>query len=152
MKRAFAAGFAIAAVVMLAAAPGFARPGRGWNNCRGGGWAGQAYGQQTGSANQETLSGVVSSLDKATPMRGRGAGVHFTLKTDVGPVVVLLGPDWFLEKSATKLATGDTVEIKGSRMNYRNEQAVAATQVKRGSDLLVLRYDNGVPLWAGWRR
>jgi len=67
-------------------------------------------------------------------------------------VVVLLGPDWFLEKSATKLATGDTVEIKGSRMNYRNEQAVAATQVKRGSDLLVLRYDNGVPLWAGWRR
>lgn len=152
MKRAFAAGLAIAAVVMLAASPGFARPGRGWNNCRGEGWAGPAYRQQTSTAPQETISGVVTSLDKATSMRGRGAGIHLTLKTASGNVAVMLGPDWFLEKSSTKLVAGDTVEVRGTRVTSWDRPALVAAQVRRGNDILVLRDDKGVPGWAGWRR
>lgn len=157
MNRGIALGFAVAAMVVFTATATLARPGRGWNDCsdnnwRGGRRAAPGYQRQRDPVALENVSGVVTSVDKTASRRGRNSGVHLTLKTDSGNVAVLLGPDWFVEKSSTKLAAGDAVEVTGSRVTSWDRPAIVATQVRKGNDILVLRDDKGIPNWAGWRR
>lgn len=57
-----------------------------------------------------------------------------------------------LERSSTKLAVGDAVEVKGSRVTSWGRPAIVAVRVRRGNDILVLRDDRAIPNWAGWRR
>jgi len=35
---------------------------------------------------------------------------------------------------------------------FAGKPAIIAGEIKKGGNVLVLRDDNGVPVWAGWRR
>jgi hypothetical protein len=129
----------------------FAAP---WQNWRGsGGWGmGGAYQRMYNPATVETISGEITAIDKVTPMKGMSYGIHLTVKTDKETVSVMLGPGWYIERLDTKLAKGDMVEVKGSRITYEGKPAIVAAEVKKGDAVLKLRDDNGIPVWAGWRR
>lgn len=129
----------------------FAAP---WQQWRGsGGWGmGGAYQRVYNPATVETISGVITAIDKVTPMKGMSYGIHLTVKTDKESVSVMLGPGWYIERLDTKLAKGDKVEVKGSRITYEGKPAIVAAEVKKGDAVLKLRDDNGIPVWAGWRR
>jgi hypothetical protein len=129
----------------------FAAP---WQQWRGsGGWGmGGAYQRMYNPATVETISGKITAINEVTPMKGMSYGIHLTVKTDKGPVSVMLGPAWYIERLDTKLAKGDMVEVKGSRISYEGKPAIVAAEVKKGDAVLKLRDDNGVPAWAGWRR
>jgi len=99
----------------------------------------------------ETLSGGVVSLDKITPAKGMSYGVHLTLKTDKETISVHLGPAWYIEKQDTKIKPGDKVEVKGSRIIYQEKPVIIAAELKKGNEVLNLRDENGLPLWAGRR-
>ena len=96
-----------------------------------------------------TVSGVVESTDTVAAERGMGYGVHLKLKTDKETVSVHLGPGWFMEKQETKIIVGDTIEVKGSRLTMENAPVIIAAEVRKGSSILKLRDENGVPVWAG---
>jgi hypothetical protein len=100
----------------------------------------------------ETVSGEVMSVQQMTPMKGMGPGVHLTLKTDKETVDVHLGPAWYIERQDIKIAAGDKIEVKGSRITYQGKPAVIAAEIHKGNEVLMLRDDNGIPMWAGWRR
>jgi hypothetical protein len=51
-----------------------------------------------------------------------------------------------------KIAAGDKIEVKGSRISFGGKPAIIAAEVRKGSAALMLRDPNGVPAWAGWRR
>jgi len=85
-------------------------------------------------------------------MRGMGAGVHLTLKTDKETISVHLGPSWFIERLDARIEKGDTIEVKGARVTVGGKPAIIAVEMKKGDSLLKLRDDAGVPAWAGWRR
>jgi hypothetical protein len=85
-------------------------------------------------------------------MKGMGQGVHMTVKTATETLSVHLGPAWYLENQDVKLEPKQTVEVKGSRIDFRGKPAIIAAELHKGDEVLKLRDDQGYPLWAGWRR
>jgi len=137
----------MAVLFLLVAATAYAAPGRG------GGWGmGSSYQRMYNPATVETVTGTVQSVQKTTPMRGMQYGIHLIVKTDKETIPVHLGPGWFIEKQDQQIAKGDSVEVKGSRATVGGKPVIIAAEVKKGDEVLKLRDENGVPVWAGWRR
>lgn len=147
MKRtSWLVGVGLIAFLFLAAAA-MAQPGRGpgW-----GGWGpGEPYGRLYNPATVETLSGEVTKVDRFTPGRGIGYGVHLMLKTASETIDVHLGPTWYVEQQGLTFAAGDKLKVTGSRITYRGKPAIIAGEVKKGDQVLKLRDAQGVPAWAG---
>jgi hypothetical protein len=153
MKKFVLAG--LAAAVVASASIAFAQPYAGQGGyCREGG-RGPGAGRMYDSSKETTLTGTVASVEQITA-RGRmqqGQGVVLNLKTGEETVFVHLGPQWYLDKQAgMKIAAGDTIEIKGAKTVRRGEEVILAAEVKKGSEVLKLRDENGYPVWAGWKR
>ncbi len=140
-----------ALLVVVSAATVFAAPGKGGGGS--GGWGmGGSYQRMYNPATVETVTGTVESVEKVTPMTGMRYGIHLMLTTGKETIPVHLGPGWFIERLDTKIVKGDTVEVKGSRVMVAGKPAIIAAEVKKGGETLKLRDENGVPVWAGWRR
>ena len=141
----------IAVSLLMVASIAFAGPWQGWRGS--GGWGmGSQYNRMYNPATVETLSGAVEAVDKVTLMKGMNSGIHVVLKTDKETISVHLGPEWYVERLDTKIQQGDTIEVKGSRVTFAGKPAIIAAEVKKGDSVLVLRDNNGVPAWAGWRK
>ena len=119
---------------------------------RGQGGGGRGAGRMYDSKTVESVTGEVVSVEKLTSTNGMGAGVHLQLKTEKELVSIHLGPAWFIEKQDLKIAPKDKIEVKGSRVMFDGKPAIIAAEVKKGEHVLKLRDENGVPVWAGWRR
>jgi hypothetical protein len=143
MKKLFLLTAALAA--LLLASPGESLAQRAMMGSYGG-----KYEPQT----VETVSGEVISVDQIAYGRGRYHGIHVLLRTAQGELSVHLGPSWFVDRQAMKIAPHDTIEVTGSRVTYDGKPALIAAQVRKGSQSLRLRTADGVPLWrgAGMRR
>ena len=125
-----------------------------WKGYRGsGGWGmGSMYQRMYNPATVETLKGTVEAVDKVMPMKGMYYGIHLLLKTDKETVSVHLGPGWYIERLDTKIEKGDRIEVKGSRATMMGKPVIIAAEVKKGESVLKLRDENGIPVWAGWKR
>ncbi len=132
-------------------AESFAQPmmkGRGSS-----GWGmGSQYGRIYDPKTVGTISGVVEKIEKITPMKGMSYGVHILVKTEKETIDIHLGPGWYIENQDVKIMPGDKVEVTGSRITFQDKPAIIAAEVKKGDEVLKLRDENGVPVWAGWRR
>lgn len=100
----------------------------------------------------EMITGEVVSVDRITPIKGMSYGVHILVKTDKETISVHLGPGWYIGNQDIKIARGDKIEVKGSRITFEGKPALIAAEVKKGDEVLTLRDANGVPVWSGWRR
>ncbi len=85
-------------------------------------------------------------------MRGMSHGVHLLVKLDKGEISVHLGPAWYIENQDVKIAAGDKVEIKGSKVSIGGKPILIAEELKKGDEVLRLRSADGVPFWSGWKR
>lgn len=155
MRRAFGAGTAIAFLAIAAVA--MAQPWQGWKNC--GGWCSNkeggagGYGRVYDTARIETVSGEVTAVEQITPRRGMGQGIGLKLKTATATLFVHLGPQWYIERQGElPIKAGDAVEVKGVKAVRMGEDIFIAGEVKKGSEVLKLRDEQGIPMWAGWRR
>ncbi len=136
---------------LLLSGSAFAQPGMKWRG--GGGWgAGGSYGRMYDPNTVQTISGEVVKVDKITPMKGMSYGVHLLVRTDSEDISVHLGPAWYIENQDVKIVSGDKVEIRGSKVTFKGKPALIAAEVKKGDEVLSLRDENGVPLWAGWKK
>jgi hypothetical protein len=99
----------------------------------------------------ETIEGKVVSIEKTSPPKNQGYGVHLMLKTDKETVSVHLGPVRYIDKQTPKIETDDTITVTGSRVTVDGKPAIIAAQVKKGNETLKLRDDNGVPVWSRGR-
>lgn len=97
-----------------------------------------------------TISGDVKSVQRVTPESGKSYDVYLIVQTTDAPMEVYLGPGWYIDSRDIKIREGDTVEVKGSKVNYKGEPSIIAAVVTRGADVLVLRdTSNGTPAWVG---
>jgi len=120
---------------------------------RGGGWQpGTPYARLYNPQTVEKISGVVLSVDNITPMKGMSYGIHIVVKTDKETISVHLGPAWYINNQDVKIAAGDKVEVKGSRVTFDGKPVLIAAEVQKGDEVLTLRDANGFPVWSGWRR
>lgn len=100
----------------------------------------------------ETIQGKVLSVEKTTPAKSRGYGVHLMLQTDKETIPVHLGPASYIDKQTPRIETSDTITVIGSRVTVDGKPAIVAAQIKKGNEVLKLRDDNGVPVWSRGRR
>jgi hypothetical protein len=141
----------ISVLSFLFAVESFAQRGMKWQGS--GNWgAGTEYGRLYNSQSMETISGEVASVDTITPIKGMSSGVHLMGKTDKETISVHLGPAWYIQRQDMKIVPGDKVEIAGSRISFQGQPAIIAAEVKKGTEILKLRDENGFPVWSGWRR
>ena len=74
------------------------------------------------------------------------------MKTDRETLPVHLGPRWFLDNQDVMIEKGDQLKVKGSLITFEDKPALIAAKIEKGDDILQLRDDDGLPVWAGWRR
>jgi hypothetical protein len=128
-----------------------AEGGMAWKG--GGGWGpGTSYARMYSPQSIETVTGEVLSVERITPVKGMSYGIHIMVKTDRETISIHLGPAWYIENQDVKIAPGDRVEVKGSRITFEGKPALIAAEVKNGDQVLTLRDADGFPLWSGWRR
>lgn len=152
MKRIVVAFVVLSVVILGLSAGSFAQ--RGAMKWKGsGGWGqGTPYNRMYDPAKVETVSGTVESIGTAVPMKGMYAAATLTLKTEKETIAVHLGPEWYIGRLDTKIAKGDAIEIKGSRVTFAGKPVIIAAEVKKNDNVLVLRDNMGIPAWSGWRR
>ena len=116
-------------------------------------WGRGRYSRRYDLSNIETLEGEVVSVDSYTSRRGVSQGVHLLVNTGKETVEIHLGPSWYLEERDFEFVPEDKIAITGSRININGEPAIIASQIKKGNATLILRDENGFPLWRGrgWR-
>ena len=89
----------------------------------------------------ETIKGQVLSVDSV------GNGVSLQVKTDEETIPVHLAPAWYIENQDIEINPNETVEIKGSRINFNGETAILAAQITSRDTIFQLRDENGFSLW-----
>lgn len=124
--------------------------GQEWHGS--GGWGHHSqYGRMYDANNLATVRGEVVSVNQFTPREGMSGGMHLQLQTNRETVDVHLGPAWYLQNQDVQIQPNDTIEVTGSRMNFNGQSAMMAASVQKGDMTLMLRNENGVPMWHGWR-
>jgi hypothetical protein len=98
----------------------------------------------------ETLDGKIESLETVTASRmDIPARVLLKLKTNQEIVTVYLGPKGYLEKQKAKLAPGDYIQIKGSRITLDNKPVILPNTITKGGEVLQFWDEQGSPRWRG---
>jgi len=135
-------------LVLLMAAFAWAQPGGSGPGMGGrgpGSGMGMGMGMHYDPKTVETIQGEVTQVQE---MPGMAAGVHVQVKTAKETWMVILGPASYLEQQKVKIAVGDKVEIKGSRVQHPQMALLIAGELKKGDQVLKLRDDQGKPLWS----
>src|SRR3989304_2481901 len=141
----------VVSILSFIVSDSFAQRGMKWRGS--GGWGmGSQYNRMYDPKTVGDHSGEVISVDMITPMKGMSQGVHLTLKTYKEIISVHLGPWWYIENRDSRIEPKDKIEVAGSRSTYQGNPAIIAANVKKGDEVLKLRDENGLPVWAGWRK
>ncbi len=98
-----------------------------------------------------TLEGTVARLHQVPSTRVLLTTQNALLKTSEGDVNVELGPAWFLDNQELHLAVEDKIVVSGSRVKLSGVDTLIVTEVRRGSDVLRVRRDDGTPVWVAWK-
>jgi len=122
--------------------------------------AGQIFGRTSfGSRHDEqqaydpykevTISGRVIAVNDIEVNNGKLTGVGLELGTLTRTIGVYLGPHVYVDLQTVKISAGDVVDIRGVRDTIGGQDVFLAGEVRRGFDVLTLRDNKGIPLWAG---
>jgi cytochrome c len=96
---------------------------------------------------EKTVEGTVERVEQYTRKDAR-TGTRVVLKTEHGVLDVDLGPAAYLTQNQFSLAEGDRIEVTGSEAKQGRSKVMLAWQVRKGSGTLILRNDQGTPLWS----
>src|SRR5574338_1047360 len=93
MRRRRKSIWVTALVLLMTAMTAAAPAGPGWRGS--GGWSGDgAYGRLFDPKTMTAVSGTIIAVDRFTPMRGMGAGIHIRVKSGTNTYDVHVGPEW----------------------------------------------------------
>ena len=96
------------------------------------------------------LKGVVGDT-KIVP--GPDEGFHFILKQGDGKTILVhVGPEKFLKEIEAEYATGDKVDVIGSKVkSAEGEDEILAKEIVKDNNSVILRDNKGEPAWHGWK-
>lgn len=91
----------------------------------------------------KTVEGAVTNVSTFMPKAGAPSGVMIKIKTDYNTTEnIQLGPKSWMDKNM-KFSVGDQVRVTGSEV----WQGLLASTVYKDEKILILRDENGRPLW-----
>jgi hypothetical protein len=118
------------------------------------GW-GQAtpYERLFNQYNLQVITGSIYRIDTITPMTGMSVGIQLVIRTATREeIAVHLGPAWYVRHQDMDLTLNDNVEVRGARFSLKGKDVIAAFEVRTSSRVLLLRDEDNVPYWCGWRK
>jgi hypothetical protein len=112
---------------------------------------GSAQGPMYDPSTVDTVDGTLLAMDTVA-VSGQENMISMLIKSDqIDSVIIILGPQSFLDEVKFMLNPDDTLQVIGSRMQVDGREFVIAAQIQRGNDVWILRDENGVPMWSGRR-
>jgi len=71
------------------------------------------------------------------------------LKTKNKKIPVLLSPDWYLEQKHFQINVGDSIIVRGSKINYKGKEILTACAItnKKNKNTLPIRDEEGMLIW-----
>jgi hypothetical protein len=149
MKR--NAMIAVVAVALLSI-PSQAQMAMRWIGTEGWGQA-TPYERLFNQFNLQAISGSIYRIDTVTPMSGMSVGIQLIIRTATREELTIhLGPAWYVRHQDMDLTLNDNVEIRGARFSLKGKDVIAAFEVRTSSRVLLLRDEDNVPYWCGWRK
>ena len=92
-----------------------------------------------------TVKGIVDQVIAVTDTEGN-VGVHMTVRTPAGLVVVRVGPAMYIGMNNFSFLMDDEVEVTGLPIGTRST-ALVAKQITKQGRILTLRDETGAPVW-----
>lgn len=99
----------------------------------------------------EELSGRIKKIHRTNERNDEVRSVYMELQTGDELIEVHLGPAWYIEKQDIPKA-GDKIHVSGSRISYHHKEIIVAAQIRRNGMKLVLRNEEGTPVWYAWSK
>lgn len=114
--------------------------------------AGMAFGQKASApkydkAAEAKLTVVVDDVKVVTAANGQQR-IYLIAKDGTETLEIYVAPKAFLDDMSTAFATGDKLEITGSKVKQENTNLMLAREVVSGNNTLVLRDKAGEPVWS----
>jgi len=107
----------------------------------------------TGACKPMTITGKVSQVLTETLQDKMHPGMAILVDSkEKGRVRVHLGPVWYLERQEFDLDPGQEVQVKGICLEEKGETRLIAAQVTVGDSVLLLRDQEGRPMWEALRK
>lgn len=97
-------------------------------------------------ATETKLKGIVEEL-VFLPPTGAKPQARLKMKSGESEVEVYLCPKSFLDDMGVSFKKGDEVQVTGSKVQFEGADLTLAREVTKGEDKLVLRFENGKPVW-----
>ena len=100
---------------------------------------------------ETTLQGTVSAVTNPTGRRG-WSGIHLSVQSGGQTYDVHVGPSAYVTSSGFAFATGDKIQVTGSKVQLNGADALIAREITKDGKTLSLRDKQGFPKWSGGRR
>lgn len=98
------------------------------------------------------LKGKVVQVSNSKDNKDEKHGVSLILATKKERIPVHLGPLWYVTRQPRNFKEGDKIEVKGSKVTFKDTEIIVASEVRKDKMQMTLRDKNGVPLWQSWRK
>ncbi len=99
-------------------------------------------------ATETTIKGVVYEVREQYSPVTDDQGVEIKLQTDTGPITVHMAVGRYMRLHGFKFIVGDQLEVVGSKIHFKGEDAILARQViRRGNEQFIFRDAKGKPVW-----
>jgi hypothetical protein len=92
------------------------------------------------------VKGVVEEL-QFLPPSGAKPQARLLMKSGTDDVEVYLCPKTFLDDMGVTFKKGDEIQVTGSKVKLDGAELTLAREVSKGEDKLILRFENGKPVW-----
>ena len=109
------------------------------------------YNKLFNSKTLQVVRGTVISLDRdLRPLPGMGAGFGVLIETtEKAKLALHIGPAWFTQnyRDDWKVQLGDQVEVRGSRIQMGDKEALMVVWGRKGDHVMTVRNHEGAPVW-----
>jgi hypothetical protein len=92
------------------------------------------------------MKGIVQEL-KYLPPSGAKPQARLLMKSGTDDIEIYLCPKSFLDDMGVTFKKGDEIQVTGSKIKLDGAELTLAREVSKGEDKLILRFDNGKPVW-----
>lgn len=102
--------------------------------------------------NMVEVKGKVIKVSNSKENKDEKHGVSLVLATKKEEIPVHLGPLWYITRQPHHFKEGDKIEVKGSKVTFKNTEIIVASELRKEKMQMMLRDENGVPMWQSWRK
>ncbi len=98
------------------------------------------------------LKGEVIEVSNSQENKDEKHGVSLILAIKKEEIPVHLGPFWYITRQLHHFKKGDKVEVKGSKVTFKDAEIIVASEIRKDKMQMKLRDEHGVPTWQSWRK